>query len=69
MTDSGIGLSAADIKRLFRPFAQANQAIGRRYGGAGLGLSYVKRIARAMGGDLVVTGNPAAAAVLCSARS
>jgi CheY-like chemotaxis protein/nitrogen-specific signal transduction histidine kinase len=58
VTDSGIGLSAADIKRLFKPFAQANQAIGRRYGGAGLGLSYVKRIARAMGGDLAVTGNP-----------
>jgi two-component system, sensor histidine kinase len=58
VTDSGIGLSAADIRRLFKPFAQANEAIGRRYGGAGLGLSYVKRIARAMGGDLAVTGNP-----------
>jgi CheY-like chemotaxis protein len=58
VTDSGIGLSAADIKRLFMPFAQANHTIGRRFGGAGLGLSYVKRIARAMGGDLSVTGNP-----------
>lgn len=55
VTDSGIGLSAADIKRLFRPFEQANRGIGRRYGGAGLGLSYVRRIARAMGGDLAVT--------------
>jgi CheY-like chemotaxis protein/nitrogen-specific signal transduction histidine kinase len=58
VTDSGIGLSAADVRRLFKPFAQANRAIGRRYGGAGLGLSYVKRIARAMGGDLAVTANP-----------
>jgi CheY-like chemotaxis protein len=58
VTDSGIGLSAADVKRLFRPFAQANRTIGRRYGGAGLGLSYVKRIARAMGGDLAVTSKP-----------
>ena len=58
VTDSGIGLSAADIKRLFRPFEQAHQGIGRRYGGAGLGLSYVRRIARAMGGELAVTGNP-----------
>ena len=58
VTDSGIGLSAADIRRLFKPFAQANTTIGRRYGGAGLGLSYVKRIARAMGGDLAVTSNP-----------
>ena len=58
VTDSGIGLSAAEIKRLFRPFAQANRTIGRRYGGAGLGLSYVKRIAQAMGGDLAVTSKP-----------
>jgi two-component system, sensor histidine kinase len=58
VADSGIGLSAADVKRLFRPFAQANRTIGRRYGGAGLGLSYVKRIARAMGGDLAVTSKP-----------
>ena len=58
VTDSGIGLSAAEIKRLFKPFEQASKAVGRRFGGAGLGLSYVRRIARAMGGDLIVTGNP-----------
>ena len=58
VTDSGIGLSAAEIKRLFRPFAQANEAIARRYGGAGLGLAFVKRIAKAMGGDLTVTSKP-----------
>jgi CheY-like chemotaxis protein len=54
VTDSGIGLSAAEIRRLFRPFTQANEQIARRYGGAGLGLAFVKRIARAMGGDLTV---------------
>jgi CheY-like chemotaxis protein len=58
VTDSGIGLSAAEIKRLFKPFAQANRTIARRFGGAGLGLSYVKRMAQAMGGDLVVTSPP-----------
>jgi CheY-like chemotaxis protein/nitrogen-specific signal transduction histidine kinase len=58
VTDSGIGLHAADIKRLFKPFTQASRRIGRRYGGAGLGLSYVKRIAQAMGGDLAVTSKP-----------
>jgi two-component system, sensor histidine kinase len=58
VSDSGIGLSAAEIKRLFRPFAQANSSIARRFGGAGLGLSYVKRIAAAMGGDLKVTSRP-----------
>jgi len=58
VTDSGIGLSANEIKRLFRPFAQANEQIARRYGGAGLGLAFVKRIAKAMGGDLTVSSVP-----------
>lgn len=54
--DSGIGISAGELKQLFRPFAQASAKISKRYGGAGLGLSLVKRLARAMGGDLGVTG-------------
>jgi CheY-like chemotaxis protein len=58
VTDSGIGITAADLKRLFRPFAQASIEVARRYGGAGLGLVFVKRIAKAMGGDLVVTSKP-----------
>ena len=58
VADSGIGMSAAELKRLFRPFAQANEDIARRYGGAGLGLTFVKRIAKAMGGDLKVTSRP-----------
>jgi CheY-like chemotaxis protein len=57
-TDSGIGIVAADLKRLFRPFAQASVAVARRYGGAGLGLVFVRRIAQAMGGDLVVVSKP-----------
>jgi CheY-like chemotaxis protein/nitrogen-specific signal transduction histidine kinase len=60
ITDSGIGMSAADMKKLFRPFAQASEQIARRYGGAGLGLIFVKRIAKAMGGDLKVTSKPGA---------
>jgi CheY-like chemotaxis protein len=55
VTDSGIGLKAAEIKRLFRPFAQASAEIARRYGGAGLGLAVVKHLAELMGGDLTVT--------------
>ncbi len=55
ITDSGIGLKPAEIKRLFRPFAQANADIARRYGGAGLGLAVVKALAKLMGGDLTVT--------------
>lgn len=55
VSDSGIGLKPAEVKRLFRPFTQANEDIAMRYGGAGLGLAFVKRVARAMGGDLKVT--------------
>jgi CheY-like chemotaxis protein len=58
VSDSGIGLSAAEIRRLFRPFAQASERTARHYGGAGLGLAFVKRIAKAMGGDLTVTSRP-----------
>jgi CheY-like chemotaxis protein len=54
VSDSGIGLTLSEIKRLFRPFSQANVSIASRFGGAGLGLSSVKQLARAMGGDITV---------------
>jgi two-component system, sensor histidine kinase len=54
VSDSGIGLSLNEVKRLFRPFSQANVAIASRFGGAGLGLSSVKQLARSMGGDIKV---------------
>ena len=56
VVDSGIGLSKQDAARLFRPFRQGSEDVARRFGGAGLGLVFVRRVARAMGGDLVVTG-------------
>jgi two-component system, sensor histidine kinase len=65
VTDSGIGLKAAEIKRLFRPFAQANAEIARRYGGAGLGLAVVKVLAKLMGGDLTVTSKPGRGSRFC----
>jgi two-component system, sensor histidine kinase len=55
VSDSGIGLKPAEIKRLFRPFAQGSERIARRYGGAGLGLVFAQRVAGAMGGDLKVS--------------
>jgi CheY-like chemotaxis protein len=54
ISDSGIGLTLAEIKRLFRPFSQANVRVASRFGGAGLGLSSVKQVARGMGGDIKV---------------
>ena len=54
ISDSGIGLTLEEIKRLFRPFSQANVSIASRFGGAGLGLSSVKQLALSMGGDIKV---------------
>jgi signal transduction histidine kinase/DNA-binding NarL/FixJ family response regulator len=52
--DSGIGMSAEQLGRLFQPFAQADSSTTRRYGGSGLGLSIVRRLAQMMGGDVTV---------------
>lgn len=45
-------LLLTEIRKLFRPFSQANVSIASRFGGAGLGLSSVRQVARAMGGDI-----------------
>ena len=54
VTDSGVGFTRAEAARLFRPFAQANKAVAQRFGGSGLGLAFVARIAKAMGGSVTV---------------
>lgn len=58
ISDSGIGLSIAEARRLFRPFSQANIDVAARFGGAGLGLWSVKQLANAMGGDVRVASRP-----------
>ena len=58
VSDSGIGLTLPEIRRLFRPFSQANVSIASRFGGAGLGLSSVRQLARAMGGDVTAAQRP-----------
>ena len=58
VSDTGIGLTPTEIKRVFKPFAQGSEKIAQRYGGAGLGLVFVKRVAQAMGGDLTLTSRP-----------
>ncbi len=55
VSDSGIGITLSEVKRLFRPFSQANASIASRFGGTGLGLSSVRQLARAMGGDVTVS--------------
>jgi two-component system sensor histidine kinase/response regulator len=53
--DSGIGIPADRINTLFAPFIQADSSTTRKFGGTGLGLSISKRLAEAMGGNIVVT--------------
>jgi CheY-like chemotaxis protein len=58
VADDGIGMTAAETRRLFRPFGQANARVARQYRGAGLGLAFARQVARAMGGDLTVASVP-----------
>ena len=52
--DTGIGMTAAELARLFEPFSQADASTTRRYGGTGLGLALSRRFARILGGDIEV---------------
>ena len=52
--DSGIGMTAEQIEKIFEPFAQAEAGTTRKYGGTGLGLTITKKILEIMGGTLSV---------------
>ncbi|MEQ9505852.1 MAG: ATP-binding protein [Hyphomonas sp.] len=58
VSDTGIGISAEALSRLFSEFSQADASTTRRYGGSGLGLAISRRIARMMGGDVTVESIP-----------
>lgn len=58
VSDTGIGIAPEAIERLFKPFAQANSSMNRRYGGTGLGLAICRRLVDAMGGQILVTSEP-----------
>ncbi len=55
ITDTGPGMDAETLGRLFKPFAQADETIQRVHGGSGLGLSITRRLAELMGGAATAT--------------
>lgn len=52
--DTGLGMSPAQLHRIFEPFVQGDHSTTRRFGGTGLGLSICRRLARFLGGDVSV---------------
>ena len=56
--DTGIGMSAEQIRTLFDEFTQADQSTTRKYGGTGLGMAISHKLCQAMGGNITVQSTP-----------
>jgi signal transduction histidine kinase len=58
VSDTGIGMTSEQVKRLFEPFSQADSSTTKKYGGTGLGLIISRRFCQMMGGDITVKSEP-----------
>ncbi|MBK8160591.1 MAG: PAS domain S-box protein [Rhodospirillaceae bacterium] len=58
ISDSGIGIPAGSLEKLFQPFYQVDAKVSRRYGGTGLGLAITKKLVQAHDGQIAVASSP-----------
>jgi signal transduction histidine kinase len=58
VADTGIGMTAEQLAKLFQEFSQAEATTAKHYGGTGLGLAITRKLARMMGGDVTVASEP-----------
>jgi adenylate cyclase len=58
VSDTGIGMTAEQQAKLFEEFSQADATTAQRFGGTGLGLAITRKLARMMGGDVMVASQP-----------
>jgi len=58
VSDTGIGMTPDQLRKIFEAFTQADASTTRRYGGTGLGLAITRRFCQMMGGDITATSEP-----------
>jgi CheY-like chemotaxis protein/anti-sigma regulatory factor (Ser/Thr protein kinase) len=58
VSDTGIGIAAVDLPKLFQPFVQLDSSLARQHQGTGLGLVLVRRLAELHGGSVAVASEP-----------
>ncbi|HEX4267392.1 MAG TPA: two-component regulator propeller domain-containing protein [Steroidobacteraceae bacterium] len=58
VSDTGIGMDATALEKIFQPFTQADESTSRRFGGSGLGLAICRELAQLMGGQITVESTP-----------